>query len=102
VSVSTTAASGSLGRLVRTELHSLLGVAGAAYGVNAHAATPMVLGIGYAVAVRLLAVVSSAVEKAAAKDTDYPVAEKVVDAAAAYIPALAPPTAPGGMQAGSP
>ena len=101
-----TAAPGVLGRFVRTELHSLLGAAGAAYGLNAHSTTAIGLGAAYAVAMKLLALASAYVERAAAKDTAYPAAAKLVDdvAAAAGVPELAsapvPPAA--AMQAGAP
>ncbi|MGD0220643.1 MAG: hypothetical protein ABSC73_09355 [Acidimicrobiales bacterium] len=72
------AVSSALGRVIRTELHSLLGVGGAAYGLNVHALTPVVLGVVYAVAVRLLGVASKAVDQAAAKDTAYPGASGLV------------------------
>jgi hypothetical protein len=102
----TPAASGVIGRLVKTELHSLFGAAGAAYGLNAHSTTALGLGIVYAVAMKLLAIAGAAVDKAAAKDTAEPVAAKIVEAAEPAVaealgfePASVPATA--AMQAGA-
>ncbi|MGA3023046.1 MAG: hypothetical protein ABSE66_09675 [Thermoplasmata archaeon] len=108
------AASSSLVRFVKTELHSLLGAGGAAYGLNAHSTKVALIGAGYALAMKGLAIVGAYVSKAAAKNPDVAGAAKVVDTAldtvapelpapyetAARELAAAPVTA--AMQAGAP
>ena len=94
---------------MKTELHPLFGAVGAAYGLSAHSTTALALGVVYAVAMKLLAIASAAVDKAAAKDTAEPEAAKLVDEAEPYVadavadafrPATVPATA--AMGAGAP
>jgi hypothetical protein len=104
VTPSGAAAPGVLGRFVKAELHSLLGAAGAAYGLNAHTTTVLVAGAAYAFGMKALGLLASVLEKkAAGNPAEEAAVTYVADAAtrfaAEHAPA-APPTA--GMQAGAP
>jgi hypothetical protein len=75
----------SLGRLLRSELHSLLGAAGAAFGLNAHSTTVLAAGAAYAVAMKGLAILSSSLEKKLAKS---PAEEAAVSLTASEVSRL--------------